>query len=69
MKQRARTSQMIYSVSEIVSFASQWLTLFPGDVILTGTPSGVAATVAGDKLECEIEGVGHLTVTIALPAA
>ena len=34
---------------------------------LTGTPAGVAATVAGDKLECEIEGVGSLTVTIGQP--
>src|SRR5207249_2570061 len=41
VKQRARTSQMIYSVAETVSFASKRLTLFPGDVILTGTPSGV----------------------------
>src|SRR5437660_5899137 len=42
MHQHARTSQMIYSVAEIVSFASRWMTLVPGDVILTGTPSGVA---------------------------
>src|SRR5947207_13268552 len=41
VRQKARTSQMIYSVSEIVSVASQSLTLMPGDVILTGTPSGV----------------------------
>ena len=39
-----------------------------GDIIMTGTPSGVAATVAGDKLECEIEVVGKLTVTIGPPA-
>src|SRR5262249_39979303 len=41
LRQKARTSQMIYPVSEVVSFASQSLTLLPGDVILTGTPSGV----------------------------
>jgi 2-keto-4-pentenoate hydratase/2-oxohepta-3-ene-1,7-dioic acid hydratase in catechol pathway len=50
-KQRARTSQMIYSVAEIVAFASQSLTLIPGDVILTGTPSGVGPIRAGDELE------------------
>jgi 2-keto-4-pentenoate hydratase/2-oxohepta-3-ene-1,7-dioic acid hydratase in catechol pathway len=50
-KQRARTSQMIYSVAEIVSFASQGVTLLPGDVILTGTPSGVGPIRAGDELE------------------
>ncbi len=42
---------MIYSVAEIVSFASQSLTLLPGDLILTGTPSGVGPIHAGDQLE------------------
>src|SRR5438445_694439 len=54
VKQQARTSQMIYPVAEIVSFASQSLTLLPGDVILTGTPSGVGPIRAGDKLEARI---------------
>jgi 2-keto-4-pentenoate hydratase/2-oxohepta-3-ene-1,7-dioic acid hydratase in catechol pathway len=51
LRQNARTSQMIYPVAEIVAFASQSLTLLPGDVILTGTPSGVGPIKAGDKLE------------------
>ena len=51
VKQRARISQMIYSAAEIVAFASQNLTLLPGDVILTGTPSGVGPIRAGDALE------------------
>lgn len=54
MKQRARTSQMIYSVAEIVAFASQSLTLLPGDLILTGTPSGVGPIRAGDELVATI---------------
>ena len=54
VKQHARTSQMIYSVAEIVSFASQSITLAPGDLILTGTPSGVGPIRAGDKLEARI---------------
>ena len=54
MRQHARTSQMIYSVAEIVSFASRWMTLVPGDVILTGTPSGVGPIHAGDQLEAMI---------------
>jgi len=53
-RQKARTSQMIYSVAEIVSFATQSLTLLPGDVILTGTPSGVGPIRAGDQLEARI---------------
>lgn len=54
IKQQARTSQMIYPVAEIVSFASQSLTLLPGDLIMTGTPSGVGAIKAGDELEARI---------------
>ena len=54
VKQQARTSQMIYSVAEIVSFASHSITLAPGDIILTGTPSGVGPIRAGDKLEARI---------------
>src|ERR1044071_413530 len=54
VKQQARTSQMIYSVAEIVSFASQSITLVPGDLILTGTPSGVGPIREGDQLEARI---------------
>jgi 2-keto-4-pentenoate hydratase/2-oxohepta-3-ene-1,7-dioic acid hydratase in catechol pathway len=54
VKQRAHTSQMIYSAAEVVAFASQNLTLLPGDVILTGTPSGVGPIRAGDELEARI---------------
>jgi 2-keto-4-pentenoate hydratase/2-oxohepta-3-ene-1,7-dioic acid hydratase in catechol pathway len=54
VRQRARTSQMIYPPAEVVSFASQSMTLLPGDVILTGTPSGVGPLRAGDELEAKI---------------
>ena len=54
VKQQARTSQMIYPVAEIVSFASQSLTLLPGDLIMTGTPSGVGPIQEGDELEARI---------------
>ncbi len=54
VKQQARTSQMIYSVAEIVSFASQGLTLLPGDLIMTGTPSGVGPIRERDELEAQI---------------
>src|SRR5207249_412478 len=55
LRQNTRTSRMIYSVPEIVSFASQSLTLLPGDVILTGTPAGVGPIHAGDTLEAAID--------------
>ena len=54
VRQSARTSQMIYSVAEIVAFASQATTLLPGDLILTGTPAGVGEIHAGDQLEARI---------------
>ncbi|HEY1769150.1 MAG TPA: fumarylacetoacetate hydrolase family protein [Chthoniobacterales bacterium] len=50
VRQTARTSQMIYSVARIIAFASESLTLLPGDLILTGTPSGVGAIAEGDEL-------------------
>ena len=54
IRQQARTSQMIYPPAEVVSFASQQMTLLPGDVILTGTPSGVGPIRDGDTLEARI---------------
>jgi 2-keto-4-pentenoate hydratase/2-oxohepta-3-ene-1,7-dioic acid hydratase in catechol pathway len=54
VRQQARTSQMIYSVAQIVSFLSQSTTLVPGDLILTGTPSGVGPIRSGDQLEAKI---------------
>jgi 2-keto-4-pentenoate hydratase/2-oxohepta-3-ene-1,7-dioic acid hydratase in catechol pathway len=54
VKQKAGTSQMIHSPAEIVSFASQGMTLLPGDLILTGTPSGVGPIREGDQLEARI---------------
>jgi 2-keto-4-pentenoate hydratase/2-oxohepta-3-ene-1,7-dioic acid hydratase in catechol pathway len=54
-RQRARTSQMIYSVAQIIAFASQAMTLKAGEVILTGTPSGVGTIRSGDRLEAQID--------------
>ncbi len=64
LRQDGDLAQLIWNVPEIIAKLSEMVALAPGDIIMTGTPSGVAATVAGDKLECEIEGVGKLTVTI-----
>ena len=51
---------MIFSLAEIIEFASAAFTLLPGDVILTGTPAGVGQIVAGDTVEVEITGLGIL---------
>jgi 2-keto-4-pentenoate hydratase/2-oxohepta-3-ene-1,7-dioic acid hydratase in catechol pathway len=52
---------MIFPVSYIVTFISAVMTLSPGDLILTGTPSGVGAMERGDKITIEIEGLGEIT--------
>jgi 2-keto-4-pentenoate hydratase/2-oxohepta-3-ene-1,7-dioic acid hydratase in catechol pathway len=64
LKQSARTSQMIYSPAELVSFISRGMTLFPGDVILTGTPSGVGPIRVGDELEARIGDWPALRVSV-----
>ncbi|OHB60279.1 MAG: hypothetical protein A2167_02320 [Planctomycetes bacterium RBG_13_46_10] len=66
IRQKANTSQMIYTVADIVSFLSHLMTLEPGDIIATGTPSGVAMATgrflqSGDTIECTIENLGTLT--------
>ena len=58
--QRAPLSDMIHSVADIVAYASAAFTLLPGDVLLTGTPSGVGPFSAGDTIEVEISGLGVL---------
>jgi 2-keto-4-pentenoate hydratase/2-oxohepta-3-ene-1,7-dioic acid hydratase in catechol pathway len=71
IRQQARTGQMIYSIARIVSFASESLTLEPGDLILTGTPSGVGPIRAGDLLEAAVGDWPPLRnrVAAATPAA
>jgi 2-keto-4-pentenoate hydratase/2-oxohepta-3-ene-1,7-dioic acid hydratase in catechol pathway len=58
--QSSNTRYMIFSVPEILSFVSRNLTLEEGDIISTGTPSGVGPMRAGDVVEVEIEGIGTL---------
>jgi 2-keto-4-pentenoate hydratase/2-oxohepta-3-ene-1,7-dioic acid hydratase in catechol pathway len=60
LKQEAPLSDMVHSIPAIIEYASSVFTLLPGDVILTGTPSGVGPIVAGDTVEVEIDGVGSL---------
>jgi 2-keto-4-pentenoate hydratase/2-oxohepta-3-ene-1,7-dioic acid hydratase in catechol pathway len=58
--QEARTSQMIFPIEEIVAFISKNFSLLPGDIIATGTPSGVGRIQHGDVVEIEIEKIGVL---------
>ena len=72
MRQNENTSDMIFSVAQIVSYCSQYFTLEPGDLITTGTPAGVAMGLpnkpwlkSGDKVVVEVEKLGKLTNTMA----
>ena len=62
--QSQRTSDMLFPVDTIVSYVTQYVTLFPGDIIYTGTPGKTRAMQPGDKVEVEIEGVGTLVNTV-----
>ena len=73
-QQSESTADMIFSCAEIISWLSNNMTLIPGQVILTGTPSGVAAgrtppnwLKVGDVVECEVDRIGILSNTIAAP--
>ncbi len=61
VKQESSTASMVYNVFELVCFISGAMTLFPGDVVLTGTPPGVGPVKIGDLVEVSIDGIGSLT--------
>jgi len=58
LRQEASTELMIFPVARVISYVSQFMTLEPGDVILTGTPSGVGPLQRGDRLRVEVDDVG-----------
>ncbi|MBC5768616.1 fumarylacetoacetate hydrolase family protein [Ramlibacter albus] len=64
-RQRSSVSKLIWNLGEIIEHLSAAWELAPGDLIFTGTPEGVAAVVAGDKLEGGVAGLTPLSVTIA----
>lgn len=65
LKQDGRTSQMVFPVDFLVRYISNMMTLNAGDLIATGTPSGVSKLNAGDVCEVEIEGIGTLSNSVA----
>ncbi len=64
VKQQGRTSQMVFAVDHLIRYISNMMTLNPGDVIATGTPSGVSKLNPGDVCEVEIEGIGILSSSV-----
>lgn len=64
LRQNGNLNQMIWKVPEQIAYLSEYYELAPGDVILSGTPSGVAAVEKGDEMVVEVEGMGSLTVKV-----
>ena len=65
IRQEGNTQDMIATPEALIAYVSQNLTLFPGDVILTGSPAGISGIKSGDLVECEIEGIGTLSNLVA----
>ncbi|WP_223423137.1 fumarylacetoacetate hydrolase family protein [Tateyamaria pelophila] len=65
IRQEGDLNQMIWKVPEMISYLSEYFELAPGDVILSGTPSGVGPVSKGDTMELSIEGLGNLIVTVS----
>ena len=64
IRQQGDLADLIWSIPEMISFLSRLFTLQAGDIIMTGTPAGVAAVKRGDRLEGYVDGVGALTVNV-----
>jgi 2-keto-4-pentenoate hydratase/2-oxohepta-3-ene-1,7-dioic acid hydratase in catechol pathway len=61
IRQGGQTSDMVFGVATLIEYITEFMTLLPGDVLLTGTPEGVGRLAAGDVVEVEVEGVGSLS--------
>jgi fumarylpyruvate hydrolase len=66
-QQKGDLTELIWSVPEIIEKLSEQVSLAAGDIIMTGTPAGVSALKPGDKIECGVDGVGTLKVSIGKP--
>jgi 2-keto-4-pentenoate hydratase/2-oxohepta-3-ene-1,7-dioic acid hydratase in catechol pathway len=64
VRQDARTADLAFGPAALIAFVSAFMTLLPGDVIMTGTPAGVGPLAVGDRVEVDIEGIGVLANTV-----
>ncbi|MEX2455183.1 MAG: fumarylacetoacetate hydrolase family protein [Rhodospirillaceae bacterium] len=63
-RQNSNTSKLIFDCRKLIEYASQFYTLHPGDVFMTGTPEGVGPVVPGDRMHCYCEGIGRMDVAV-----
>ncbi len=64
MRQNSNTRMMIFGTRKLIEYATRFYTLYPGDIIMTGTPEGVSPVEAGDVMHAEIEGIGAMDVAV-----
>ncbi len=64
VRQQTNTSRMIFGTRRLIAYASSFYTLYPGDILFTGTPDGVSRVNPGDEMYVEIKSVGAMTVTV-----
>ena len=64
VRQQAGTAEMIIGIAEQIAWASSYYTLYPGDIIMSGTCAGVGQVLPGDLMQCEIDGIGAMTVAV-----
>lgn len=64
LRQKASTRDLVMGIAELISFASSFYTLHPGDLLFTGTPEGVGPVEVGDRISASIEGIGTMMVEV-----
>ena len=64
IRQNSNTQELVYNVEKLIEYTSKRYTLYPGDIIMTGTPDGVGPVEPGDVMTCELEGVGIMDVKV-----
>jgi len=63
-RQQANTRDLVWDIPKLIEYASATYTLHPGDILLTGTPEGVAPVSPGDVMVCSIDGLGSMEVPV-----
>jgi len=63
-RQNSNTDKLIFDCRKLIEYGSSFYTLYPGDVIMTGTPEGVGPVVPGDVMHCYCEGIGRMDVDV-----
>ena len=68
VKQQSNTRHLIFKARKLIAWASRWYTLYPGDVVMTGTPEGVGPVGPGDVMDCEMQYIGSMRVDVRAAA-